>query len=347
MRGARLAHRVAFQNRRTETGRAESLPAHRKSLSFHAMSQGTISAHRRASIPSNRPGAPLNARPSRSGITLRRALVVLWLLGAGAAALPGLAYYRMDAESRAYSDLHALFAPTGLIGHSLGYLGTTMIVVGVAMYALRKRLPLLQGVGRLPVWLQVHIFLCTLGAYLVVLHTSFRLGGLAAVAFWAMVVAVLSGIVGRYLYVRVPRARDGHERSLAEVRARVEELSAGLAGSGIDADRVEALLGPAGPAPRSVLRALLVAPAADLRRRVRLARVRAGLRGESRSVQRRVLGALDERLRLEQQIAFLAPVQRLLGYWHVLHIPIAMLMFIALGLHVGVAILFGYGWPFR
>jgi hypothetical protein len=273
-------------------------------------------------------------------------LLALWIVIAAAAALPGLPYYGMNAEARVYSEMHPLFAPTGVVGHSLGYVGTTMIVVGVGMYALRKRLPLLAGVGRLPTWLQVHIFLCTMGAYLVVLHSSFHLRGLAAVAFWSMVLAVLSGIVGRYIYVRIPRARDGHERTLSEVRARLAELASGLVASGIDAERLASLTGPPALPPQTILRAMMGAPIADVRRRAALARVRGALRGQDRDTRRAVFGAIDERLRLEQQIAFLAPMHRLLGFWHVLHIPVALLMFIALAVHIGVAILFGYGWPF-
>jgi membrane-associated PAP2 superfamily phosphatase len=51
-------------------------------------------------------------------------------------------------------------------------------------------------------------------------------------------------------------------------------------------------------------------------------------------------------MRLEQQIALLAPFQRLFHYWHVLHLPVALLMFLALAVHVTLAVLFGYAWPF-
>ena len=290
------------------------------------------------------------ARPTRDvaaprGRSLRRTLAALWLVAAATALLPGLPYYRMDRETRVYSDLHRVYAPTGAVGHALGYAGTALIITGVAMYAARKRLPLLQGVGLLPTWLSVHIFMCSMGAYLVLLHTSMRVRGLAAVAFWAMLVAVASGIVGRYLYVRIPRARDGRERTLADVRARVAELA--LAGGPSD--------DPGGRAPPFVepvlaadsgIRALLTLPLADIRRITALRRASRTLAHLDRKRRRELLALLDERLRLEQQIATLRPVQRVLRYWHVLHIPIALVMFVALALHITIAVLFGYGWPF-
>jgi len=38
--------------------------------------------------------------------------------------------------------------------------------------------------------------------------------------------------------------------------------------------------------------------------------------------------------------------QRLFRYWHVFRSPLAILMFAIVSIHVAVAILFGYGWPF-
>ena len=306
---------------------------------------GTAAPPRAPSTPVPGLPAPRQVR-GRQRRHLRRYLLALWLLGAGAALIPGLPYYRMSAEERAYSELHEVFAPTGAVGHTLGYAGTLLIVAGVTMYSLRKRLSVLQGVGLLPTWLSVHIFMCSLGAYLVVLHTSMRLRGLAAVAFWAMIVAVVSGVIGRYLYVRIPRARDGHERTLGETRARVTELTAELKESNTLAQRLELAVGAPFAPPSSTLLALVSTPLADLRRHAALRRARRALKGVDRATRSALLGLVDERLRLEQQIAFLRPVQRVLRYWHVLHIPIALVMFIALALHITVAVLFGYGWPF-
>jgi hypothetical protein len=55
--------------------------------------------------------------------------------------------------------------------------------------------------------------------------------------------------------------------------------------------------------------------------------------------------ALQRQAQLERQLMFLQPFQRLFGYWHVFHLPFAIIMFLILAVHVGVAIAFGYGWP--
>ena len=80
-------------------------------------------------------------------------------------------------------------------------------------------------------------------------------------------------------------------------------------------------------------------------RRLRRLFPRRSPRGQ-RSQRKALLSLAATRLRVEQQIAVLTPFQRLFRYWHVLHLPIALVMFAALAVHVTVAFLFGYGWPF-
>jgi hypothetical protein len=213
----------------------------------------------------------------------------------------------------------------------------------------RKRWQRLAGAGRLPDWLQVHIFLCTMGPYLVLLHTSFKFGGVAAISFWAMVAAVGSGILGRYIYAQIPRTIHGHLRTLDVLQEGAERVRSALGDVAPETRHVlEPLLVQTQAPPRSLAGALRYAAAADWGRRTRLRRIRRLLRRETLPHQERteLLSLVRERLRLEQQIALLAPFQRLFNYWHVLHVPVALLMLLTLILHVTLAVTFGYGWPF-
>ena len=82
----------------------------------------------------------------------------------------------------------------------------------------RKRYRILSRIGLLKHWLEFHIFLCTLGPILVLFHTAFKFGGLVAISFWSMVAVFLSGIIGRFIYLQIPRTIEGRELSLNEVR---------------------------------------------------------------------------------------------------------------------------------
>ena len=52
----------------------------------------------------------------------------------------------------------------------------------------------------------------------------------------------------------------------------------------------------------------------------------------------------EARLSLQRQTA--AAFVKAFSYWHVLHIPLALVMLVTLIVHVGVAIAFGYTWIF-
>ncbi len=278
-------------------------------------------------------------------------LAIIWVGTAGAALALGLDYYLLPEEARAFSELAPLFAPTGLIGQGLGVVGSAMITLGVVGYTLRKRVEAMSKWGALRTWLKVHIFLCTLGPFLILLHTTFKFGGIVSIAFWSMTVVVASGVLGRYVYVRIPKTLNGRFLGLEAVRERAAQLSGAIAQrSGLTERELEAVLTPWEGAPRGhgLLSAVTFALAEDVRGRRHLRRVGSYLRsrGLARESRRRVLRLAREQRRLRQQALFLVPFQRLFRYWHVLHLPLATIMFLVLAVHVSVSIMFGYTWIF-
>lgn len=55
---------------------------------------------------------------------------------------------------------------------------------------------------------------------------------------------------------------------------------------------------------------------------------------------------VNEEITLAGRIERLQTMQKLFKYWHVAHLPFALIMLIIVVLHVGVAIAFGYTWIF-
>ena len=49
---------------------------------------------------------------------------------------------------------------------------------------------------------------------------------------------------------------------------------------------------------------------------------------------------------LSRKIARLETMQKLFKYWHVAHLPFALIMLVILVIHVGVTLAFGYKWIF-
>jgi hypothetical protein len=126
----------------------------------------------------------------------------------------------------------------GLVGHSLGIVGLGLMLFTEVGYSLRKR-----AVGRprgtMRAWLQVHIFTGIVGPYLVLLHTAWSFNGLAGALTVLVLIVVISGFLGRYIYTAVPRTADGAILEAEEVgrlleAARTEAAAAHAEGVGRD-----------------------------------------------------------------------------------------------------------------
>ncbi len=78
------------------------------------------------------------------------------------------------------------------------------MLMTATLYSLRK-LRTDARWGSTAVWLKFHMVTGLVGPYMVLLHTAMKFNGLAGLAMLLTVVVVISGLVGRYLYTRVPR----------------------------------------------------------------------------------------------------------------------------------------------
>jgi hypothetical protein len=143
---------------------------------------------------------------------------------------------------------------------------------------------------------------------------------------------------------------DGRFRGIEEIDRRAAGLSEEIRSAGlVPAGQLEALLsGPSLRSPRGTLDALWLAFRGDMATRVHLLRGRRILRrsGVAPGTRRRALRLLRSRLALEQQSRLLLPFQRMFSYWHILHLPLAIVLLIVTIVHVVVAFLFGYVWIF-
>jgi len=280
----------------------------------------------------------------------RIVLLGLWLALAAYPLVEGLVYYLTPLHDRPFTDLHELFKPSGLVGQGLGIVGSLLIIVGVASYSARKRWRVMQRFGKLRSWLTFHIFVCTLGPYLILLHTTFKIGNVASIAFWSMAVVVASGIFGRYVYVHIPKTPDGVFYTEQDVmRERAERVEQVGKIAGLDVQGIRAIMARHRPdPPRGFLDAFGKALRFDLRHRHLHAALADELSAYDVPAEKAAVAVplLIEGVRLDQQSQVSVPFQRLFGYWHVLHLPLAFVMLVTFLVHVGVAIAFGYTWIF-
>lgn len=259
----------------------------------------------------------------------------------------GLDYYQTGLEERFFHTDHQELKPSGLLGHGLGIIGTIFILLGVSGYMARKRYRFLSNWGLLKYWLEFHIFLCTLGPIMILFHTAFKFGGLVSVSFWSMVAVVLSGIVGRFIYLQIPRTIEGRELSLNEVKGIRDEVGKGTRAAAEIDDYLKLQLSDllenaqtkntGGGFLSSFINDRKLLKQIDL-----LMKEKSYSKKERRSIRK--LAAKE--LSLNHRIARLQRMQKLFDYWHVAHMPFALVMLVIMVIHVAVTILFGFKWIF-
>ena len=162
--------------------------------------------------------------------------VIVW------AAVHGFSYYKLALVARVYHPLHRQLRPSGTVGIEFALLAV-FCFAWIFLYAIRKRWKWLGRIGKTKNWLDVHVVLGIAAPVLVTFHSAFKMRGLAGVAYWIMIVVMVSGLVGRYLYAQIPRRINAAELSLQEMQAMTDELTEQLATQSlISAEELKPLL---------------------------------------------------------------------------------------------------------
>lgn len=254
----------------------------------------------------------------------------------------------MPVELRPFNAEYSTMKPSGSYSHGLGIFGALMIIVGVSVYSTRKRIRALWSIGKLSRWLEFHIVLCLLGPILVIYHTTFKAGGIAAISLWTMLSVALSGIIGRFLYTLIPRNLNGNELSVDEIDKKMEEISTALQTSEVGKQVIQLLDESFEEIqkPRNFSETISTL--------FKLQRVKSGSQKQTRGLiagsnvshdqAKMIISSANARATLLQKSIVLQQVERIFYYWHVIHLPFSIIMFITLAAHVAVALWLGYRW---
>ncbi|MEZ4931297.1 MAG: hypothetical protein R2788_04080 [Saprospiraceae bacterium] len=263
----------------------------------------------------------------------------------------GIPYYSTPLEERFYHPDHQWFKPSGLFGQGLGIIGTLLILFGVTMYIIRKRYHFLNKFGRLKYWLEFHIFLCSLGPVMILFHTAFKFGGIVSIAFWSMVAVVASGVIGRFIYIQIPRTIEGRELSLGELQEMKGDIDKMLQNSYalndldyqtlIDSTKSGRKKKHAGNLLMRIVRKYF-----EDKHTLRTVKKMLQKNNVKKENIRKVANLIERELALGNRIERLQIMRKLFKYWHVVHMPFALIMLIIVIIHVAVTVALGYRWIF-
>ena len=299
------------------------------------------------------PPKPVGKTPTKAARAAKWP-VVLWILGIAAPLtiinVMGMPYYTASMAERVRHPWHGWLRPSGTVGLSAGVVAV-VIFIFLWLYPLRKKYRRLAFLGSLGKWMDAHVSAALALPLLLAIHSAWRADGLIGLGLLSMFVVIASGLVGRYLYVRIPRARNGVELTREEVAGRRRELIGELAdATGLGVDVVEKTLdiAPAGNEQQNLFRILGRLVTDDIMRwrrtaqlKRRWAHVAPGGRPLGREALTEARRLASQEMSLRQQSRMLEATHRVFRFWHVAHRPFAITALIAVVIHIVVVFVVG------
>lgn len=285
-----------------------------------------------------------------------RALYVLAIVTNFAIFFYGFDYYKLPVMDRPFSPKHHLLRPSGPIGLYLGFLGVALFI-GIFLYPLRKHWAWLGQIGKTRHWLDIHILMGLTAPFIIAFHSTLKFRGIAGMAFWIMFAVSASGVVGRYLYVQIPRRVTTVELSMKELQDLQESLSRELASQRLlpeadlrallrlpNAQQVARLPIPIALVYMMILDIVRMFGVARLRRRASgqvLGTFFGFFRSQHRELEKAIHAAAEEAT-LSKQLLFLSRSQKVFHLWHVVHKPFSYAFAVLAMLHIGLQFFLGY-----
>jgi Fe-S-cluster-containing hydrogenase component 2 len=310
-----------------------------------------VESERREVLPIHPFTDPANIR-SGGKAKLRRgrfAPILFWVVGLGAFLLalgevllrkylPTMSrlfdHVRSSAEFADLPDSAVLekvvYRPGDELSVYCGLVGASLMVVA-AIYPIFRRIGVFRWLASNTMWFDFHIMAGIVGPMFVALHSALRLDSWVSAAFWSMVIVVISGFIGRYLYTQVPELSSGveleeldHERAFAAARGRFPQAMA-------DVDRELAehrQRAEAVARSTSVLGAMVYLLLEDakrwgrnLGRKGRLGKL--GLTGKAR---RDLVKRASRMIKIQRGQVVAPKAQLLLHAWKKVHVPFTILL---------------------
>ncbi|MGD8925238.1 MAG: hypothetical protein PVG20_00220 [Thioalkalispiraceae bacterium] len=103
-------------------------------------------------------------------------------------------------------------------GYALGIIGGSLMLL-LLFYPLRKSLKAMQGWGKIKYWFQLHMIFGVLGPVLILFHSNFNMGSTNSnLALFSMLTVAGSGLIGRFIYSKIHFGLYGHKATLKDLR---------------------------------------------------------------------------------------------------------------------------------
>jgi hypothetical protein len=228
------------------------------------------------------------------------------------------------------------------LGYVFGIFGMSCMTL-LLLYSVRKRVRVLRGAGRISTWFQIHMILGLVGPVAILYHCNFHLGSLNSnVALLSALVVAASGVVGRLIYTRIHHGLSDRRSTLDDARNEVERARHAISGVQPMHEVWAALeaFEKRGTRPRrnpldGVWSFVTIGHRCRVakRRALRSLRQIGDLAG-SEVTQRELQSAVKVYVGSVRRTATIGVYERVFALWHILHLPLAFLLYTSAVVHV-------------
>jgi hypothetical protein len=237
-------------------------------------------------------------------------------------------------------------------GYFLGILGGLLMLM-LLLYPLRKRARFMHTFGSSKHWFRVHMIIGIIGPVLIIFHTNFKFGSINSTVVLVIIILVtLSGLVGRYLYIKIHYGLYGKRATLEGLRNESEANRSSLAVVFGYAPRLRhrlqvfesTVLSPSTGVMQSIKRLLIANLWRGWTHLMLLIGLRKALqvvaqRSEWTATEKRQHAEFAKRrirthLDLVIKVAEFGFYEKLFSLWHLFHLPLFFMLVIAGIIHV-------------
>lgn len=242
-------------------------------------------------------------------------------------------------------DSNYLSAETGT-GYFLGIIGGSLMIL-LLLYPLSKESRVLSRILSIRHWFSVHMIFGVIGPVLILFHSNFQLGSAnSSFALISMLLVAFSGLIGRYIYTRIHHGLYGSRKTLKEHMEKTESEHAELLSLyAMDEElkvHLEKLENKALHSNSNLMSSLwhavyMAFNAPLLHRKVMcLLKQNNEHNSENRQIPDKstVADSVRRYTLAHRQIAAFSVYERLFSLWHILHVPLFIMMIITAVIHI-------------
>ena len=237
-----------------------------------------------------------------------------------------------------------LTAESGL-GYALGIIGSVFMLL-LLLYPARKHARWARHLGRVKYWFRAHMILGIAGPLCILYHCNFQLGSTNSnITLFVMLTVAISGIFGRYFYTRIHYGLYGRKAALSELSSTqaftTSRLSEVISLAPQLRNRIDKISATSnGWAPDFLIGGFLmhwrywsIQPTLERAYRITADRKQWDKKTYRHNLQT-ARSHLHDFLAASRKIHEFAIYQRLFSLWHVLHVPLFVMLVLSATVHV-------------